>query len=268
VLVTAFGKRSKRIRHQALIEFTVGEDLFESVFMISSQLTNDAIIGCQFLRVYGIVIDFHKGTFSYVRGTQLREHLFSSKDEPRYVRRRDQSETENLSLLNNPSRVQGPPTLTVCESNIPTRTVNSCSYPTPHHTVEARSLRDTNKYQGEGVRQVPLNAETHCRSKEGEDSVDNRSLNRGTKGDRFVDEFSCKSYTPSSPRVGYACVNTTRGLNLNAHCSRRNLPHSDPIPLPKSDFSDPRSLRKTDLFSLVEQVDLNVVQKGNCTKSW
>jgi hypothetical protein len=130
VLVTAFGRRSKRIRHQALIEFTVGGDTFESVFMISSQLTNEAIIGCQFLREYGIVIDFHKGTFSYVRGTQLREHLFSSKDEPRYGRRIDQSETENLSLLNNPSRVEGPPTLTDCESNIPIRTVNSCSYPT------------------------------------------------------------------------------------------------------------------------------------------
>lgn len=48
VFVTAFGRKSKRIRHQALIEFTVGHDSFESVFMISSQLTNEAIIGCQF----------------------------------------------------------------------------------------------------------------------------------------------------------------------------------------------------------------------------
>jgi hypothetical protein len=168
VLVTAFGKRSKRIRRQALIEFTVGKDLFESVFMISSQLTNDAIIGCQFLREYGIVIDFHKGTFSYVRGTELREHLFSSKGEPRNVRRKDQSETENPSLLNNPSRVQGPPPLPACERNIPTRPVNSCSYPTPHHTVGAGSLRNTNKYKGDGVRHVPLNEKTQCRSEEGE----------------------------------------------------------------------------------------------------
>jgi hypothetical protein len=203
VLVTAFGKCSKRIRHQALIEFTVGKDLFESVFMIFSQLTNDAIIGCQFFREYGIVIDFHKGTFSYVPGTQLREHLFSSKDEPRNVRRKDQSETENLSPLNNPSRVQGPPPLPVCESNIPTRTVNSCSNPTPHHTVGAGSLRNTNKYQGEGVRQVPLNAETHCRSKEGEESVDNRSLNHGTESDRFIGKFLCKSScTKDQGRIG------------------------------------------------------------------
>jgi hypothetical protein len=56
VLVTAFGKRSKRIRHQALIDFSVGSDAFESVFMVSSQLTNEAIIGCQYLKVYGVII--------------------------------------------------------------------------------------------------------------------------------------------------------------------------------------------------------------------
>jgi hypothetical protein len=38
VLVTAFGRRLKKIRKQALIEFKIGEDEFEGVFMISSQL--------------------------------------------------------------------------------------------------------------------------------------------------------------------------------------------------------------------------------------
>jgi hypothetical protein len=181
VLVTAFAKRSKQIRHEALIEFTVGKYLFESVFMISSRLTSDAIIGCQFLREYGIVIDFHKGAFSYVRGTELREHLFTSKGELRNVRREDRNETEKPSLLNNTSRVHGPPPLPACESNIPTSAVNSCSNPTPHHTVGAGSLRNTNKYKGEGVRQDPLNEKTQCRSEEGEESVDNRSLNHGTE---------------------------------------------------------------------------------------
>jgi hypothetical protein len=62
VLVTAFGKHSKRIKQQALMEFATGNDLFESVFIISSQLTNEAIIGCQFLKEYGISINFGKGT--------------------------------------------------------------------------------------------------------------------------------------------------------------------------------------------------------------
>jgi hypothetical protein len=63
VLVTAFGTKSKQIRRQVLIEFAMGYDLFESVFMVSSQLRNDTIIGCNFLVEYGISIDFSK---SYV----------------------------------------------------------------------------------------------------------------------------------------------------------------------------------------------------------
>lgn len=41
VLVTAFGRKSKRIRQQVLIEFRMGSDQFESVFLISSQLKSD-----------------------------------------------------------------------------------------------------------------------------------------------------------------------------------------------------------------------------------
>jgi hypothetical protein len=50
VLVTAFGRRSRKIRSQALV------DIFEGVFMISPQLTSEAIIGCQLLKEYGINI--------------------------------------------------------------------------------------------------------------------------------------------------------------------------------------------------------------------
>jgi hypothetical protein len=53
VLVTAFGKRSNRIRRQALIEFTIGNDLFEGVFMITPRLASEAII-CRLPIVKGI----------------------------------------------------------------------------------------------------------------------------------------------------------------------------------------------------------------------
>jgi hypothetical protein len=49
VLRTAFGKRRKKIRRQALVEFNVSSHMFEGVFMISPQLANDAISGCQVL---------------------------------------------------------------------------------------------------------------------------------------------------------------------------------------------------------------------------
>jgi hypothetical protein len=60
------------------IEFTVGVDRFECVFMVSSQLRNEAIIGCQFLKEYGICIDFIKGSISYVRYGVLKEHEFTT----------------------------------------------------------------------------------------------------------------------------------------------------------------------------------------------
>jgi hypothetical protein len=75
-LVTVFGKRSKKIKTQALIEFTLGEDEFKGIFMISPQLTNDVIFGCQLLREYSMNINFEKGTISYVRDNTNKQVEF------------------------------------------------------------------------------------------------------------------------------------------------------------------------------------------------
>jgi hypothetical protein len=48
VLITAFGKCSNTSRKQAQIEFTIGEGKFQGVFVVSPQVANDVIIGCQF----------------------------------------------------------------------------------------------------------------------------------------------------------------------------------------------------------------------------
>jgi hypothetical protein len=52
--VTAVGKRSNRVKKQAMIEFTIGRDLFEVNFFISPQLVHDAILGCEFVKEHGI----------------------------------------------------------------------------------------------------------------------------------------------------------------------------------------------------------------------
>jgi hypothetical protein len=59
-LVTASGRRSNKIKTQALIEFTLGEDEFESIFLISPQLTHDVILGCQLLKEHGMSINFEE----------------------------------------------------------------------------------------------------------------------------------------------------------------------------------------------------------------
>jgi hypothetical protein len=64
MLITAFGKRSNKVRKQAMVEFTIGEGKFEGVFMVSPQLTNDVILGCQFLEEYTVSIDLKKGKFN------------------------------------------------------------------------------------------------------------------------------------------------------------------------------------------------------------
>ena len=58
-LVTAFGNRTRKIKFQAFLEFSIGEDRFECVFLISPQLTgSEAILGCDFAYEYVSMIDF------------------------------------------------------------------------------------------------------------------------------------------------------------------------------------------------------------------
>jgi hypothetical protein len=79
VFVTAFGRRSKRIRRQALIDFYIGRDVFETIVLVSSQVNIDAILGCQFLRENGVTINFRSETFTYVRNGETREQAFSPR---------------------------------------------------------------------------------------------------------------------------------------------------------------------------------------------
>jgi hypothetical protein len=79
VLVTAFGKRSTKIKKQVLLEFLIGKDKFEGVFMVSPQLNNDAIIGCQLLKDYDITLHFGKKTISYIK-EGLYRHISLEQD--------------------------------------------------------------------------------------------------------------------------------------------------------------------------------------------
>jgi hypothetical protein len=76
ILVTAFSKRSSRVKKQAMVAFSVGTEAFEANFFISPQLVNDAILGCQFMKDYGINLNFDKGSFSYSKDDEVKEHTF------------------------------------------------------------------------------------------------------------------------------------------------------------------------------------------------
>jgi len=62
-LITAFGRRTKRIKRQALIAFEMGGFSYEHVFMIVPNLVPDAILGINFLKENNVVINLTEGRF-------------------------------------------------------------------------------------------------------------------------------------------------------------------------------------------------------------
>jgi hypothetical protein len=74
--VTAFGKKSNRVRKQAMITFTIGTEEFKANYFISPQLVNDAILGCQFMMDYGNNLNFARGSVMYFRNGEVKEHAF------------------------------------------------------------------------------------------------------------------------------------------------------------------------------------------------
>jgi hypothetical protein len=131
VIVTAFGKRSNRIRIQVFVEFTMGVDRFESVFMASSQLKNDAIIGCQFFKEYGICIDFWNGSISYVCDGVNKHHEFTTMTGLQSVTSDDCGIVREVILNNTHPTVQRTQYFQAdCVDPVPFRAANSCSSPT------------------------------------------------------------------------------------------------------------------------------------------
>jgi hypothetical protein len=136
VLVIAFGRRSRKIRSQALVEFTIGRDTFEGVFMISAQLTSEAIIGCQLLKEYGININFERGSISYARGGCFRERFFDHqlRSEVRSDGRRSEE-----NPVRNPSPEGQRPYNPTADRKYPTPILHGFQSPTFHSTTYRES---------------------------------------------------------------------------------------------------------------------------------
>jgi hypothetical protein len=55
-----------------LTEFTIGKEMFEAVFMVAPQLNCDVILGCNFLKEYGIQLCFDTERIEYARDGQTK----------------------------------------------------------------------------------------------------------------------------------------------------------------------------------------------------
>jgi hypothetical protein len=119
----------------------------------------------------------------------------------------------------------------------------------PHQSIAAGTSGDWVKDD------IPVNCKTQCRS---EDVKGSGPLINGAKSDQFNSNVkginTDISDVLSSQSVGYVSRVATHKRDLDVRYMRRDLPVCDPIPTPESDSSDPRSLRRTDLSALVEQV--------------
>jgi hypothetical protein len=81
VLISAFGSKTKRIKNQAFLEFKLGEDVFEHVLLISSQLAADVILGSDFCSLHGFILDFNSKCIEYAREGQVRTVAFNQNVE-------------------------------------------------------------------------------------------------------------------------------------------------------------------------------------------
>jgi hypothetical protein len=79
VLITAFGNRTKRLKKQEYLEFAIGQDVFENVFLVSPQLIGSVIIGRDFAKDCGLIIDFNDECIKYKRDRILRKCGFSRR---------------------------------------------------------------------------------------------------------------------------------------------------------------------------------------------
>jgi hypothetical protein len=257
VLVTAFGRRSRKIRSQALVEFTIGRDTFEGVFMISPQLTSEAIIGCPLLKEYGININFERGSITYAREGRFREQIFDHQ-------LHSEVGSDGRRSEENPVRNPSP------KGQLPYNPTADRKHPTPSSTVFAHQTSTQPQTESADIgsewdkdASSPLNDDevSDVREEKGNSNPIN-----GAVSDRIYSEKLTQSKYATAEAAsrcdGYLYKDAARNKKLLLSRVGSELQTQIHVPTPEQDFSDPRSLRKTDLSALIEQiVDLNKEQK-------
>jgi hypothetical protein len=249
LLVTAFGRGSKRIRRQALVEFKIGQDVFETIFMISSQLANNSILGCQFLREYGFRINFDSETITYARDGAIKEQTFAPKADSLETRSNDRGVIRKSSATNHPIAGQRPSEQTAdCDTPSPIPLAADGCEGSPPLQILRGSEATKGAPSGPRTGTNPLNSER-----------DKKSSDPGAVYARLINRLECVpidglTRTDESPSGDPAFPSATPDTELGVMSMTTALPSGVPIPRSKSQKPDPRSLLAADLSSLVERV--------------
>jgi hypothetical protein len=73
---TAFGKKSSRIKKQALIDFKLGEELYEMSVIVAPDVATDFLLGVDFMNKYGVNLKFSEDEFEITHKGVVRRHAF------------------------------------------------------------------------------------------------------------------------------------------------------------------------------------------------
>ncbi|PNF41871.1 hypothetical protein B7P43_G15753, partial [Cryptotermes secundus] len=256
----AFGRRLDRIKIQVYLEFTIGTDRFEHVFMVSSQLKEDAIVGCQFLKEFGVCIDFSKGAICYVCNGVLREHEFVTRFKTHSVTGEGCDKVKAIVLSKTPSTTQQPQTqITECDDLIPTEAVTNCVDPS---YSQARAVVKDDKRINEDA---SLSLSMLCGKTLSSSGGDYKLELHGAISDYIIDvgapdiEISERFNAQSRNSVDGAANGS---INWQVNVVKKDLPGPEPSTNPKQSPPDPQSLSSEDVYNLVEQVSsLDVEQR-------
>jgi hypothetical protein len=131
----------------------VGEDLFEAVFFISPQLSNDVILGCNFLKEYKMHLHFDSETLEYVRDGTIKRHVFtitnSDNCEMEVTTARTCYESTSSEISETPAKF--PELLTTRQiRDVGRLTINNAAY---EPTNTDRTSADSSKLKDEAIHQ-------------------------------------------------------------------------------------------------------------------
>jgi transposase InsO family protein len=263
-LVTAFGNRTRRIKFQAFLEFCIGEDRFECVFLISPQLTgSEAILGCDYAHEYGITIDFVNKCLQYEKDGIRKTQLFCQS------RGKREAGSDEVGSNGQPTHNISPivPTQPIrTETGILpirfTATQPSCEVPHTNPLATGTLINVEGRGQPSGfcknediesVRQNALrNNDARCSHDECYEDFEIYEVSRVNRDEVY-----------SSHVEGSVVRDVERNNGESSYGGRKGDQFKvGPAGKTEQDVSDPRSLRTADLHALIEVTEgLNNRQK-------
>jgi hypothetical protein len=218
-----------------------------AIFLVSPQLNDDSILGCQFLREHGVSINFGSEMFEYVRNGVTRARAFAPKAKLQSVCSNDNVDVPEPNYHECKSADHPPlPPSAGCEDPLSlSKAADFCKGPLTTHTVIGS--------------QATYSLRHDLRIEPGQlDPARNQVFpDLDPKVCQLISRGECApASVPDSPSSSVAAsLSANHPPELEAKSVETVLLHDQPILRPEIHSPDSRSVHAADLRSLVEQAD-------------